>query len=68
MPGSPTSYSPPRVSKNGKEKRKALQQTANMGVPHRVKGEEPEVVAVDKSANRRPSKKTFKVSQKCIVL
>ena len=67
-PWSPTSYSPPRVSKNGKEKRKALQQTANMGVPHRVKGEEPEVVAVDKSANRRPSKKAFKVSQKCIVL
>ena len=68
MPGSPTSYSPPRVSKDDKVMRKALQQTANMGVPHRVKEEEPEIVAVDKRANRRPSKKTFKVSQKCIVL
>ena len=67
-PWSPTSYSPPSVGKNGKVKRKALQQTTNMEVPHRIKGEEPEVVAVDKRANRRPSKKTFKVSQKCIVL
>ena len=68
MPGSPTNYSPPSVGKNGKVKRKALQRTTNMEVPHRVKGEEPEAVAVAESANRRPSKKTFKVSQKCIVL
>ena len=68
-PWSPTSYSPPRAGENGKQRRKALQQTANMGVPHRVKGEAPDVVAEDKSANRRPSKKKFKVShQKCIVL
>ena len=65
-PWSPTNYAPPRGSKDGKVKRKAL--PASMEVPHRAKREEPEAVAVAESANRRPSKKTFKVSQKCIVL
>ena len=63
---SPTNYEPPRDSKDGKVKRKAL--PASMEVPHRAKREEPDAVAVAESANRRPSKKTFKVSQKCIVL
>ena len=65
-PGSPTNYAPPRGSKDGKVKRKALPTSTE--VPHRAKREEPEAVAVAESANRRPSKKTFKVSQKCIVL
>ena len=65
-PWSPNNYAPPRGSKDGKVKRKAL--PASMEVPHRAKREEPEAVAVAESANRRPSKKTFKVSQKCIVL
>ena len=64
-PSSPTNYAPPRVSKVGKVKRKAL--PASMEVPHRAK-EEPETVAVAESASRRPSKRNFKVSQKCIVL
>ena len=68
-PWSPTSYSPPRAGKGGKQRRKVHPQTANMGVPDRVKGEAPDVVAEDKSATRRPSKKKFSVShQKCIVL
>ena len=65
-PSSPTNYAPPRVSKVGKVKRKALPTSTE--VPHRAKREEPEAVAVAESASRRPSKRTFKVSQKCIVL
>ena len=65
-PSSPTNYAPPRVSKVGKVKRKAL--PASTEVPHRARREEPEAVAVAESASRRPSKRTFKVSQKCIVL
>ena len=64
-PSSPTNYAPPRGSKVGKVKRKAL--PVSLEVPHRAK-EEPEAVAVAESASRRPSRRTFKVSQKCIVL
>ena len=69
-PWSPTSYSPPRAGKGGKQRRKVHPQTANMGVPDRVvKGEAPDEAAEDKSATRRPSRKRFSVShQKCIVL